>query len=239
MKNKVVIAYSTNRDDKFKKRYNKELIKSSGLSKKKGQIDVIGYNNQGEFSLTQVYNSAIRGIEAEYSDYIILFLHHDVKFKSQSWGKNLLNIFNNHDVDILGLAGTDNLHSHGTWWLNDKQTMNQVNLWGKVWHTDGRREWATKFSGDKVCQKVQPVAAIDGVFLAIDPDTCLDFDEEFGGFHLYDVSFCVENHLHGKNIAVTETIQLIHESGGQLSIAWEESRSKLARIYERELPIVI
>ena len=41
VKNKVIIGYSTNRDGQFQARYMKELIKSSGLSNKKGEIENI------------------------------------------------------------------------------------------------------------------------------------------------------------------------------------------------------
>lgn len=251
MKTKIFVGYSTNRDDKFIKRFNKEIIKSSGL---KNDIVVVPFKNNGEYSLTKSYNILIdtlckeiygEGFDGKtfYDDfppteYLCLFIHHDIHFKSQAWGKNLLNIFNNNDVDIVGVAGTDHLRNHGVWWLNESGQMDQNNLWGKVWHTDGKKEWKSDFTGpNKKCQKVQPVAAIDGVFMAFNPDTCHKFDEDFGGFHMYDISFCVENHLYGKNIAVTETIQLIHESGGQLSTEWDENRKRLCYIYESYLPV--
>lgn len=239
IKTKLIIGYSTNRDVKFIEKFNKEIIKSTGLSSKKDQIVMIPFINHGEFSLTQSYNKMLTEIKDKYDDCIVVFIHHDVHFKSQGWGKNLLNIFNNNEVDIVGLAGTSTLYHNCAWWLNEKNVFNQFDLYGKVWHTDGKKQWKTDFTNDKQCAKLQPVAAIDGVFMAFNPDTCVDFDEEFGGFHLYDISFCIENHIHGRKIAVTETIQLIHESGGQLSIEWEANRSKLAKIYEQYLPIRI
>jgi hypothetical protein len=239
IKTKLIVGYSTNRDERFIKKFNKEIIKSSGLSQKKDEIIMIPFINNGEFSLTQSYNKILADTITKYIDCVVLFIHHDVHFKSQGWGKNILNIFNNNEVDILGLAGTDLLHPHCVWWLDEKNAPNQNNLWGKVWHTDGKKQWKSDFTNDKVCGKLQPVAVIDGVFIAFNPDTCIDFDEDFDGFHFYDISFCIENHIHGKKIAVTETIQLLHDSGGQLSIAWEENRVKSAKIYEQYLPIKI
>lgn len=246
MKTKLIVGYSTNRNETFIKKFNKEIIKSSGLKEKNEGIQVFPYFNDGRFSLTETYNKllyVIKGsteVSDEKTDTLVVFIHHDIHFKTQGWGKNLLNIFNNNEVDIVGLAGTDHLRKHCVWWLDDQNQFNKNDLWGKVWHTDGKKQWKSDFTTDaKKCAKLQPVVAIDGVFIAFDPDTCVDFDEAFKGFHLYDISFCIENLLYGRKIAVTETIQIVHESGGQLSIAWEENRAKLAHIYDIQLPMRI
>jgi len=236
--NKLVVCYSTNRDTKFKLKYEKEIIKSSGLSKKKNEIYVIACHNDGDLSLTQAYNQMLNTAKQEYENFLIVFIHHDIHFKTQGWGKNLINIFNKNEVDILGLAGTDILFSHCVWWLDQDKMMNQNNLWGKVWHTDGKKQWVSNFTGNKKCDKIQYVAAIDGVFIACNPITCVDFDEDITGFHLYDISFCIENYLHGRKIAVTQTIQILHDSGGQLSMEWEANRAKLEFIYKHNLPII-
>ena len=225
MKNKLIIAYATYRDDVFIKKFNKE-IKSSV-----GRIDheIIPYKNLSGKSLTEVYND----IWAQFNETenIIVFIHHDIHFKSKDWGKNLLNIFNNNDIDILGLAGTDKFQPHGVWWTDANNQFNQNDLWGKVWHTDGKKEWKSDFSNGKKCAKLQPVVAIDGVFIAFNPSSCLPFDERFGGFHFYDISFCVRNYYASKKICVTETIQIVHESGGHLDPQWEASRQLLITNY--------
>ena len=240
MKTKVIVIFSTNRKEYEQKKFRKEIDNSIGL--KKDLYQIIVYDNHGDVSLTQAYNYAWNALtiqDKELSDYILVFCHHDIHFKTKGWGKNLLNIYNNNEVDIIGLAGTDTLYNHGVWWLDDTGKLTKKNLWGKVWHTDSKKEWKSDFTADKKSEKLQPVVAIDGVFMVVNPTTCFKFDEDFDGFHYYDISFCVDNFLFGKKIAVTETIQIVHESGGVLSEAWEKSREKLVYIYEKNLPIKI
>lgn len=238
MKNAIIVGYSTNRDEKAQKRFNKEIKKSIGCTH-----EIIPFQNNGEYSLTKTYNLIWQSVKdcQPIDNLIFVFIHHDIHFKCNGWGKNLLNIFNNeeNEVDIVGLAGTEDLYSHGVWWLNENQEFNKKTLWGKVWHTDGKKEWKSDFSVGKKVNKLQPVVAIDGVFIAFNPSTCHKFDEDFDNFHYYDISFCMDNYLFGKNIAVTETIQIVHESGGVLSNKWEENRNKFCTIYESDLPIKI
>jgi hypothetical protein len=240
MKNKLIVCYSTNRNKEEYQKFNKHIKQTSGL--KTEELDILTCVNTGNLSLTEAYNKMWKA--ADYDDNasytVLLFIHHDVHFKTKGWGKTLLNLYNNNDIDIIGLAGTDVLYQHCAWWLNgmNPPIFNNNDLWGKVFHTDGKNEWSTKFSKDKKCDKLQPVVAIDGVFISVNPETCEQFDEEYKGFHLYDISFCIKNFLLGKKIAVTETIPLLHDSGGALSQAWEDNRLQLTKQYELQLPMI-
>lgn len=237
-KTKIIVGYSTNRDQQFIKTFNKHIKDTIGLSLKKDQYDILAVINTEGKSLTAVYNSILNLAKNNNENYILLMIHHDIHFKSKNWGKTLLNLFNNNDIDIIGQAGTDVIHENGTWWLGPDQKFNNKDLWGKVWHTDGKKEWKTDFTTPlKKCAKLQPVVAVDGVYIAFNPDTCLPFDSSISGFHFYDISFCLDNYLAGKKIAVTETLPIVHESGGQLSQAWENNRKLICARYS--LPIKI
>ena len=236
-KTKVIIGYSTNRDEKAIKTFNKHIRNTIGL--KGTQCDILTCINNGNKSLTQVYNEIWELALKQDKDFILVLCHHDITFKTKGWGKNLLNIFNNNDIDILGLAGTEVLNENATWWLDKNNTFNSEDLWGKVFHTDGKQEWKTNFSRDKKVQKIQPVVTIDGVFMVINPETCNRFDEDFDNFHHYDISFCVENFINNKKIFVTETIPIVHESGGKLTSEWEQNRLKLIKKYENKFPLKV
>ena len=228
MKDKLIIAYSTNRSENYQKEFNKHLYKSSGCKPK-----VISYQNNSGESLTSVYNAIWNSIPLkDQKESIFVLCHHDIKFKTNGWGKNLLNIFNTNKVDIIGLAGTEKLYQNSTWWLNKQGQFNTNDLWGKVWHTDGRKEWLSNFSSGKKCAKIQPVEVVDGLFLAFNPETCSQFDEDFKGFHFYDISFCYKNLKEGHKICVTETIPVVHESGGTLSPEWEQNRQLFIEKYQ-------
>jgi hypothetical protein len=227
MKTRILVGYSTNRDLKAQRKFNKEIKASIGCPH-----EIVSYENDGSDSLTFVYNyiwDCTKIISGLYDQTIFVFCHHDIHFKNKGWGANLIRLFNENEVNIIGVAGTAKLSPHCVWWLDDDQQFSFKDLYGKVWHTDGKKEWKSDFSASKGCAKLQQAEAIDGLFIAVDPLSCNKFDEDFEGFHFYDISFCLANK--DKNIAITETIQICHESGGNLSPEWENARLKLYKKY--------
>jgi hypothetical protein len=231
MKNKLIVGYSTNKDERFQRNYNREIVVSSGLSVSKGEIKMVPYFNDGSKSLTEVYNEIW---EYHYDKYaVMIFIHHDISFKTKGWGKNVINIFNNFDIDILGVAGTERLLPYSGWWMNEQKQMDRDHLWGIVWHDIKGKTFPSVFTPHhKKCEKVQPVVMVDGLFIAFDPYTCQPFDEEFTGFHHYDSSFCAKNIIAGQKIGVTQTISIVHQSGGNLTKEWYDG---LALLYEKYL----
>jgi hypothetical protein len=226
VKNRIIVAYSTNRDIKAQKFLNKSIKKSIGC-----EFDIIPISNDGSVSLTKAYNKAWENYPFDEHD-IFVFIHHDIHFKSNGWGTNLLNLFNTSEANIIGVAGTDKLYPHGIWWSDMQGQFNTRDLWGKVWHTDGRKNWKSDFTTPlKKCDKLQPVECIDGVFIAFDPDTCEQFDEDFDSFHFYDLSFCARNRAVGNKVYVTETIPLIHESEGPIGEIWDHYRQMFVAKY--------
>jgi len=242
MKNKIVIGYSTNRPKAFQKEFNKELLASVGLSQEKSEVVIIPYNNDGDLSLTETYND-LWECASFYKDAVFVFIHHDIHFKSNDWGRTLLDLFNNNEVDIIGVAGTEMLYQHGSWPFDEnfQPDIKSKNLWGKMWQLNEQDEpYLSNFTGTaKKCKTLQPVVVVDGIFIAFNPDTCSTFDEDFDGFHFYDISFCVKNHAQGKRVAVTETIEIFHESRGYTNEAWDQNRLKFCAKYLPYLPLSV
>jgi hypothetical protein len=86
--------------------------------------------------------------------------------------------------------------------------------------------------------QVTPVVLVDGVFMAVDCNNIEhQWDEEFKGFHMYDLSFCVPNYLDGCNIGVTTDIRILHQSVGMVNPQWEANRLQFIEKYKDELPI--
>ena len=237
MKNKIVIGYSTEQSKAFKDRYNQELTEFSGLNKH--ELTIIPYENDGSSSLTATYNDIWECAET-FKDAIFVFIHDDIYIKTQDWGKKLLALFNNNAIDIIGVAGTDILHPHGIWIRDKNSDFGYPNVWGKVWHIkNGEEELSDYTSAIKKCAELQPVVALDGVFLAFNPDSCVKFNEYFSNFDFYDISFCVDNILQGKHIAVTESIEILHASEGTMTPIWEQNRLKFCEKYRSHLPLSV
>jgi len=225
MKNNIIVVFSSHLSETENKNFIAHISKTIGTNH-----ETFCYPNMNEFSLPEIYNKAIK--EHYSKDSIFVMCHNDITFDTPNWGKLLLSKFNTTDFDIIGLAGSTYLSENGIWW-EDRNT-----AFGIVNHTDGINVWTTEFS--KPINGVKEVVVIDGVFIAFNPDTIVHkFDEEFKGFHLYDISFSMPNYLDGCKIGVITNIRITHQSIGITNNQWEVNRKQFIDYYQDELPISI
>ena len=216
------VIYSTR---KYDDTYYDHILNTSGVK----DIEIIPFENNGIFSLTEVYN---KGINQAKND-VIVFCHDDLIFEKPYWGKRLLEAFEkNKDYGIIGIAGTNHLID-GCWWT-DKKSMH-----GIVNHTDGFKKWTSNFSKPQGT-KIKEMIVLDGLFFAIDRTKIKHkFDELFDGFHFYDISFCFENYLSGVKVGLITNLVITHKSVGPISQKWLDAKAKFEEKYLEKLPINI
>ena len=216
----ISIVYSTK---KHSPEYIEHLEKTSGIHK----IEIIEIVNDGEMSLTQAYNKGLK----ETTNNIVVFCHDDIIFDTKNWGRKLDSIFKkNPEYGIIGIAGTTDLID-GQWWKL-KESMN-----GIVSHKHEGRKWTNYYSKDQG-NDITDMVVLDGLFFAIDKNKIKHtFDEDFDGFHFYDLSFCFPNYLDGVKIGLTTKIRLTHLSIGQTNQQWEEHKLKFEEKYKDNLPV--
>lgn len=200
-----------------------EMIKkTSGIS----DIEILIYQNNGEMSLTQVYNKGF----LESKNKIVLFMHDDVTIFTKNWGKILINHYNNSDYGILGVAGTKKLNKNGIWWTHKES------MYGSVSHTDGKKIWTNNYSHD-FGNQIKNVVVVDGVFMSCHKDRIKkQFNESYDNFHFYDISFCFDNFKDGVEIGVHYDIKILHKSVGVTNDKWEYNRNKFITEEEKNLP---
>jgi hypothetical protein len=71
----ITVIYSTHKDEVYNKNFNDHLVKSVGLK----DVQILQYQNNNQFSLSQIYN---RGIEESIFDICILFYSYRFYFIS-------------------------------------------------------------------------------------------------------------------------------------------------------------
>lgn len=233
-KTKIIVVFSSHKDEEYNNNFIQHINDTIGVPR-----ETYCYPNFNEYSLSEVYNNAIKNHAKE--DAIMVFCHNDIEFETKDWGKKLLLHFNNkqNQYQIIGVAGVEEIHEHGCWWLEkDGKTMNMSKMIGIVNHDNGIRKWASEYSAK--FKGVRPTVLIDGLFMAVDTsDIEHQFDEKYKGFHFYDVAFCIPNYLDGCNIGVITDIRITHKSIGQTDQNWELSRQQFADEYNHELPIIV
>jgi hypothetical protein len=217
----ITIGYSTRFPNPSLQEYFK---KTSGLK----DVEVIEKINNGEKSLSQVYNEIIN----ESSNDILVLCHDDIKLET-GWAKNLIQDFkNNPDFSIIGKAGSCYFPESGVYWEKLQQTMV-----GQVYHhPDGQKKWLSKYSPK--LPFLIPVVTIDGLFISFDKRKIKHgFDEKIGRFHFYDHAFCIPNFLENVKIGVTSSFEITHQSIGQPNQEFWETKEKFLNKWNSILPL--
>jgi glycosyltransferase involved in cell wall biosynthesis len=218
----ITIGYSTREHNP---KFIEYLKKSSGNKK----IEVIEKINNGEKSLSQVYNEILEESKTD----IVVLCHDDIYFDTTSWYYKLKTHFENTDYGILGVAGTTEMPASGQWWETRRKMIGIVN------HESGGKKWTSKYSED-LGKSIGETVIVDGVFIALSKSRIKhNFDEEFKGFHFYDIGFCFKNQIEGVKVGVISNIRITHKSIGQTNEQWEENKNLFAQKYSENLPVKI
>ena len=212
-----------------RKEYDEWLIEHIKTTCGVEDVSIYFITNQDNEGLSKVYNHFLE--EENNSNDITVFIHDDIKFYKDGWGKELLRLFEEHeDYGIIGVAGSAQFGGAGRWWDSEKR-------YGQVLHCNGEERWLSMFS-EKIEDGLEEVCCIDGLFMAVHRKRITKkFDEDFT-FDFYDISFCLANYADGKTkIGVTTNISVAHQSIGNLRDEWTASRDRLFEKYKGILPI--
>ncbi len=196
----ITVGYSTRKSNP---EFIEYLKKTSGFKK----INVIEKVNNGEKSLSQVYNEIISESDTD----IIVLCHDDILFDTNGWYSKILKHFEKSDFGILGVAGTTFMPESGMWWEQKGRMVGIVN------HEHEGKKWESKYS-DSLGNGIKETVIVDGLFIVIDKTKIKHtFDENVPGFHLYDVNFCFKNFIDGVKVGVITNVRITHKSIGMVN----------------------
>ena len=192
--------------------------------------EILMYENDGEMSLTQVYN---KGLKESVND-IVVFMHDDLILETSNMTPKIVKLFEKHpDYGIIGIAGTDKLTS-GMWWQN------RENMFGVVGHIHEGKRHVNHYSKGVFNDVLKDVVIVDGLFFIVRKSLLKkEFNEQFEGFHFYDISFCVENQFEGVKIGLTTKFGVTHKSVGITNKQWEKNKLLFEALFEKRLPLTI
>ena len=218
----ITVGYST-------RVHNPEFIeylkKSSGYKK----IEVIEKINNGEKSLSEIYNEILQESKTD----IIVLCHDDIYFDTNSWYSKILNHFEDTDYGIIGVAGSTYMPKSGMWWEDRTKMVGIVN------HESEGKKWESKYSGG-FGNGIKETVVVDGVFMVVKKSNLKqNFDESVEGFHFYDIQFCFRNFIEGVKIGVISNVRITHKSIGMTNEQWEKNRILFSEKFKSSLPKII
>ena len=209
---------------KIDENYKKHIIESFNNR----DTQILMYENDNQFSLSELYN---KGLDESVND-IVVFMHDDIVINTPDLTPKIHHLFKkNKEHGIIGVAGTDNLIS-GMWWEL------RESMYGMVNHEANGSVYPSIYNEQRFNDKVKDVVIIDGLFMMVDKTRIKSrFNEEFKGFHFYDLPFCVENLNNGVKIGVTTKIRVTHKSVGVTNKQWEKNKLFFEALYGSLLPL--
>ena len=217
-----VVISTRNIDDEYLKHVEKMFSHP--------KTEILIYENDGEMSLTQVYN---KGLKESVND-IVVFMHDDLILETPNMTPKIVKLFEKHpEYGIIGIAGTDKLTS-GMWWQN------RENMFGVVGHIHEGKRHVNHYSKGVFNDVLKDVVIVDGLFFMVRKSLLKkEFNEQFEGFHFYDISFCVENQFEGVKIGLTTKFGVTHKSVGMTNKQWEKNKLLFEALFEKRLPLTI
>ena len=183
----------------------------------------------GAESMSQAYEFGLKKSSGEFC----LFLHEDVFFHAQDWGKSLLDHFNSDPIlGLIGLAGAKtHTFAPSAWWdCSENDKVIRILQHKPGGQTEDQNQG---FEADKLVE----VAVIDGVFMALRKKTEFHFDQTLTGFHGYDLDLSLAVQEKGYKVAVIQDVVLEHFSLGNLHLGWLTALVHVHRKYMHVLPL--
>ena len=159
-------------------------------------------NCANRYNIFQAYNIGVERCKGD----VLLFLHDDVSYKCNGWGKTVEHILQDESIGLVGVIGSHVMPNFPAYYSESPYLSchNEDNDNGVIQtHNDGY--WNE--------QGIADVAVVDGqqMFIPRNLFPPLRFDEEhFSDFHGYDMDISMQVQALGRRVVVTNQISSEH-----------------------------
>lgn len=181
-----------------------------------------------------IFSAYNKGISYSKGD-ILCFMHDDVRFHSDEWGKKVNAHFDNDgELTCIGVVGTHFLPATVCGWHHSLcgsggciqlHNGNYINM-----------QDTGKFKDKNILDAV----AVDGMWFCIRRSFFLNhkFDEQsFKKFHCYDIDICLQVKAAGLKVGIISDVTISHDSYGSFNKDWYEESVVLFKKWESFLPV--
>jgi hypothetical protein len=181
--------------------------------------EILIWDNKGTgMGLCEVYNRM--AVRAKYP--YLCFLHEDILFRTNDWGKILLTHFERDPaIGLIGVAGSKYKSRTASGWYSGFPEMDRFNIIHKHRSTGEEHHWTS--AGPEGYGFPHRVVCIDGVLMACRKSVWeqVRFDDNtLKGFHFYDIDFSVRAAAVCEVVALVD-IDIVHITfGGDYGDPW-------------------
>lgn len=200
-------------------------------------FELIAYDNRSAGKgICQVYNECAE--RAVYDN--LCFVHEDVEFLTEGWGRILVEKLSEPDCGVIGFAGSMLKVKACTGWHSISRYGVCLN------YVQRQKSCKTGKLEDVLCVSnprelsYSPVVPLDGMcqFVRKDVWNKVRFDQEFlRGFHCYDIDFTIAVYVAGYRNWVCHEVLIKHMSAGGYNEGWYEENVRLHQKWGGVLPL--
>ncbi|MCX6235106.1 MAG: glycosyltransferase [Bacteroidetes bacterium] len=207
----------------------KNILETTGVDYELIIID----NSRNEYSIFASYNEGIHKSKFPY----LCFVHDDVLFKTENWGKLVCRHLSDETVGVIGIAGGDIATRIPGPWSISGQAKSFI-------QSDKSKKRKTVFDLAQKSQRSlkQEVVLLDGVWLCMRHnifEKIMFDDKTFDGFHAYDYDICIQAKLKGYKNFVVYDIIIEHFSWGIRNKDWVINLLKVFTKWQPFLPVTL
>lgn len=165
---------------------------------------VVVDNSSNTESIFSAYNKGVKSAKGD----LLCFVHDDVRFRTDGWGKHIVKHFADDErLGLVGFAGAHFLPDAPMYW-DESPFISEHNLTTRNGQTE------TCFSTEHFGEKpLAEVAVADGMCLFVRRSLFdrIAFDEAtFQGFHLYDMDISMQVRQAGYKVCVCNDVLVEH-----------------------------
>jgi glycosyltransferase involved in cell wall biosynthesis len=185
-------------------------------------------NSNNKYGICDAYN--IGAAQAKYGT--LCFMHEDIRFHTDNWGKLVIQVLFDSCRGIIGVAGGTYQPKAPAGWGDASQYVG-IN----VIHTTPTQTHHNYINHSET--RLLEVAALDGLWLCCRKQVWQEFkfdSSAFPGFHFYDVDFCIRVSTKYRNYLIYDVL-IEHFSHGTFDKVWLQNAIQFYRKRVSYLPV--
>ncbi len=190
-------------------------------------------NSEGLKGICELYNIGAK--RAKYD--ILCYMHEDISIKTQDWGLEVISVFKQSDVGVLGVVGSSYKSEVPSGWFAEGGEVKLISCnYIQSFKRKERKSVHHYLKPDD--GELSTVVCVDGMWFCTPKSLALEnpFDEQLlRGFHGYDIDYCLQINLKYR-VVVSFNILMEHFSEGGYNQSWLDDTLKLQEKWGFSLP---